>query len=81
MDSPPGGGPDRIPKQPAGNGAVTAEWSPWIFIERSEGGEEYAWLTEFGVAKLLTGRTTLVGRLIAGTPCYMAPELITGKQS
>jgi ABC-type multidrug transport system ATPase subunit/tRNA A-37 threonylcarbamoyl transferase component Bud32 len=51
-----------------------------ILIERREDGEEHVWLADFGIAKILTGPTTLRERFIAGTPSYMSPEQINGKR-
>lgn len=50
-----------------------------ILVERREDGTDHVWLADFGIAKMLTAGTTLQERFIAGTPCYMSPEQITGR--
>ncbi len=51
-----------------------------ILIEPRDGGGEHLWLTDFGIARLLSGDITATGEHIVGTPRYMSPEQITGKR-
>ena len=51
-----------------------------ILVSRRDDGLEHVWLADFGIAKILTGKTTTGESLVAGTPSYMAPEQITGKR-
>ena len=51
-----------------------------ILIERQEDGSEHLWVADFGIARILTERTSTSNAGIAGTPSYMSPEQITGKK-
>jgi ABC-2 type transport system ATP-binding protein len=51
-----------------------------ILIERPANGPDHVWLVDFGIAKIVTGRTTAFEGSFAGTPHYMSPEQITGKR-
>jgi ABC-type multidrug transport system ATPase subunit len=51
-----------------------------ILLEQPEG-SEHAWLTDFGIAKLLDGQPPITSdRAAAGTPGYMAPEQVAGRK-
>ena len=50
-----------------------------ILLGREEDGTEAAWLTDFGVAKLLGEKAARLDVQLIGTPSYMAPEQVTGK--
>jgi ABC-type multidrug transport system ATPase subunit len=51
-----------------------------ILVERQADGTEHVWLADFGIAKIITGKTTRRDQSLIGTPGYMAPEQITGKR-
>jgi ABC-type multidrug transport system ATPase subunit len=51
-----------------------------MMIERQDDGSEHLWVADFGIARILTERTTTSNAAIAGTPSYMSPEQITGKK-
>jgi len=50
-----------------------------ILVGRGEDGSEWVWLTDFGIAKLLSEKAAPLGVQLIGTPFYMAPEQITGR--
>jgi ABC-type multidrug transport system ATPase subunit/serine/threonine protein kinase len=51
-----------------------------VLVGREEDGAESIWLTDFGVAKLLGEKGASVDVHLVGTPFYMAPEQVTGRQ-
>lgn len=51
-----------------------------LLIETGEDGASKLWLTDFGIAKLLTGATDQPDSALVGTPWYMSPEQIAGKR-
>src|SRR6185369_4104929 len=51
-----------------------------ILLERRDGGSEHAWLSDFGIAKLVSPHANVTDRAAVGTPGYMAPEQIVGKR-
>ncbi len=61
-------------------GIVHRDIKPSNILIETGNGEEHAWLADFGIAKVLTGRTVTAANTIAGTPSYMSPEQITGKR-
>jgi ABC-type multidrug transport system ATPase subunit len=50
-----------------------------ILLGRGEDGTEAAWLTDFGIARLLGEKSPGIGVQWIGTPFYMAPEQVTGR--
>ncbi len=50
-----------------------------ILVERQKNGVEHAWITDFGIAKLLSEVAETTGQR-AGTPAYMAPEQASGER-
>jgi ABC-type multidrug transport system ATPase subunit/tRNA A-37 threonylcarbamoyl transferase component Bud32 len=52
-----------------------------ILVEKREDGIEHCWLADFGIAEVLAGEAAPSReRIVAGTPSYMSPEQIAGKQ-
>jgi serine/threonine-protein kinase len=51
-----------------------------LLVERRDDGSEHLWLADFGIARVLSGKTSGWDGVIAGTPSYMSPEQITGKK-
>jgi tetratricopeptide (TPR) repeat protein/tRNA A-37 threonylcarbamoyl transferase component Bud32 len=60
-------------------GIIHRDIKPNNIIVDGAGAEVRLWITDFGLAQALQGDMTLVGRGVAGTPRYIAPELLQGQ--
>jgi len=61
------------------HGIIHRDVKPANILLAQRDGAEHAWLTDFGIAKLLTGFDGTPKDLILGTPNYMSPEQATGR--
>lgn len=61
-------------------GVIHRDIKPANILLQTDSGEDHAWLTDFGLAKIVTGRTVLLEPKVAGTLHYMSPEQITGRR-
>jgi eukaryotic-like serine/threonine-protein kinase len=59
-------------------GIIHRDIKPNNIIIDGAGAQVRLWITDFGLAQALQGDTSLMGRGVAGTPSYIAPELLQG---